>query len=108
LNAAGIGSGPNSDRHRSCIEDGRPPHPEHFSDRFDVLVRQAEVPVIRFHDLRHSCATLALAAGIPVKIVSEMLGHSNPAITQSIYQHVLPGMAEDAGAKLTVLLGLSG
>ena len=42
-----------------------------------------------------------LASGEPVKIVQELLGHSSPAITLSIYAHVLPGMAEDAGAKLT-------
>lgn len=41
-----------------------------------------------------------------VKVVAEMLGHSNPSITQSIYQHVLPGMAEEAGSRQTAALGI--
>lgn len=89
-------------------EDGQPPHPEHLSNRFDALCRKADVPVIRLHDCRHTCATLMLANGVPVKVVAEMLGHSSPSITQSTYQHVLPGMSEDAGAKLSSLLGLGG
>jgi integrase len=45
-----------------------------------------------------------LAAGVPVKVVSEMLGHASPTITLSIYAHVMPGMAEDAGAALSAAL----
>ncbi|OJY40306.1 site-specific integrase [Pseudonocardia sp. 73-21] len=89
-------------------EDGLPPHPEHFSDRFEVLCRRAGVPVIRLHDCRHTAVSLALADGTPVKVVQEMAGHSNPAITQGVYAHVMPGQHEAAGARLSGLLGLSG
>jgi integrase len=52
------------------------------------------LPKIRLHDVRHSYATAALAAGIPAKIVSERLGHVNIAITMDTYSHVLPGQDE--------------
>lgn len=63
---------------------------------------------IRLHDARHTAASLMLADGTPVKVASEMLGHSNPSITQSIYQHVLPGMAEESGARQTATLMAGG
>jgi integrase len=48
------------------------------------------------HDLRHTCATLLLGRGVPVKVVSEMLGHASVAITLGVYQPVLPDMQEGA------------
>ncbi|MDT7705416.1 MAG: hypothetical protein QOG20_1023 [Pseudonocardiales bacterium] len=92
----------------SVREDGLPPHPEHFSDRFEVLCRKAGVPAIRLHDCRHNAVSLALADGTPVKVVQEMAGHSSPTITQGVYAHVVPGQHEAAGARLSGLLGLSG
>jgi integrase len=59
-------------------------------------MRAADVPVIRFHDLRHTFATLALAARVPVKVVSEMLGHKSVKLTLDVYAHTLPGMHESA------------
>ncbi len=50
------------------------------------------LPAIRLHDLRHTHATLLLAAGVPVKLVSERLGHATATITLGIYAHVMPGM----------------
>ena len=82
-------------------EDGAPFHPEQISDRFDRLCAKAAVRRIRLHDLRHSAASLMLEDGTPVKVAQEMLGHSSPAITQGLYQHVLPGMAEAAGERLS-------
>lgn len=76
--------------------DGTPLHPEAVSTRFDRLVRAAGAPVIRFHDLRHTHATLLLKAGVPVKVVSERLGHASIGFTLSVYQHVLPGMQAEA------------
>ena len=55
---------------------------------------------VRFHDLRHTHATLLLQAGVPVKVVSERLCHSKASITQDVYQHVITGMQEDAAAKI--------
>jgi integrase len=87
-----------------CDELGRPYHPDHFSDRFEQLVRASGQPMIRLHDTRHTAASLMLASGVPVKVVSEMLGHSSPTITLSIYAHLMPGMAEEAGAALSASL----
>jgi integrase len=57
------------------------------------------------HDLRHSHASLLLAAGVPVKVVSERLGHATVTITMEIYQHVMPGMQAEAAAKFAALVG---
>jgi integrase len=54
------------------------------------------LPVIRLHDLRHTHATLLLARGVPVKVVSERLGHASPVITLQVYAHVMPGNQRDA------------
>ncbi len=51
---------------------------------------------MRFHDLRHTCATLLLREGVNVKVVSEMLGHASIAITLDTYSHVLPNMQQSA------------
>ena len=59
-------------------------------------MRNAGVPAIRFHDLRHTHGSLLIKEGVPVKVVSERLGHSNIAFTMQTYQHVLPGMQADA------------
>jgi integrase len=59
-------------------------------------VRNAGVPAIRFHDLRHTHGSLLIQDGIPVKVVSERLGHASIAFTMQTYQHVLPGMLADA------------
>jgi integrase len=85
-------------------ELGAPYHPETVSGWFDDAVKAAKLPRIRLHDTRHTAASLMLAAGVPVKVVSEMLGHSSPTITLAIYAHVMPGMAEEAGAALSASL----
>ena len=64
--------------------------------RFKPLLRRAGLPRIRFHDLRHTCATLLLGKNVNPKVVSEMLGHSSIAITLDTYSHVLPTMQESA------------
>lgn len=76
--------------------DGQPVHPHALSQAFERLQRAAGVPAIRLHDLRHTHATLMLKHGVPLKVVSERLGHSTPAFTMAVYQHVLPGMQRDA------------
>ena len=72
-------------------------HPETLSDRFDALVRDSGLPRIRFHDLRHTAATLMLAA-TPVHVVAARLGHASPTITLSVYAHVLPTQGIEAAA----------
>jgi integrase len=77
-------------------ENGEPIHPHTFSQSFERLVERAGLRRIRLHDLRHTHATLALMAGVPVKVVTERLGHESPAFTLKQYAHVLPGMQAEA------------
>ena len=76
--------------------DGQPIHPHAIKPAFERIARRAGVPVIRLHDLRHTHGTLLIKAGVPVKVVSERLGHGNIALTIQTYQHVMPGMQADA------------
>lgn len=91
-----------------CGLDGRPLHPSDVSKRFDRLVRSSGLPRIRFHDLRHSHATLALQAGVHPKVVSERLGHSDIAITLNTYSHAIPAMEADAAEKVAQLVAVAG
>ncbi|MGW5514033.1 tyrosine-type recombinase/integrase [Nocardia africana] len=87
-------------------EDGRPAHPDSIRERFKRLAARAGLPEIRFYDLRHTYITGALMAGINPKVVSQRVGHTDVAFTMKTYQHVLPGMDEDAAAiAATHLLG---
>jgi len=87
-----------------CNALGHPYNPKYISARFEALVKAAGLARIRLHDTRHTAASLMLAAGVPTKVVSEMLGHSSPGITLMTYAHVMPGMAEEAGAALSASL----
>ena len=71
---------------------------------FKPLLKQAGLPNIRLYDLRHTAATLGLFAGVPPKVVSEQLGHSNAAFTLAVYSHVMPHMQEEAAAKVEAIL----
>ncbi len=72
-------------------------NPSNLRNRsFKALLNRAGLPPIRFHDLRHTCATLLLSRNVNPKIVSEMLGHASIAITLDTYSHVLPTMQESA------------
>jgi integrase len=84
--------------------DGKPLDPSHVTRTFAKLVRQAGLPHIRLHDLRHTHATLMLAAGIHPKIVSERLGHASIGITLDTYSHVLPGLQEAAAERFDRML----
>ena len=84
--------------------DGRPLRPDYLSERFLQLSKTLGLRRIRFHDLRHTHATIALRAGIPVKVVSERLGHATPTITLTVYAHVMPGMQADAAQRVAELV----
>jgi len=71
-------------------------HPDLATDAFARILRTAGLPPIRLHDLRHTAASLALQAGVPMKVVSEQLGHSSLAITADTYTSVLPAVARAA------------
>ncbi len=84
-----------------CTSMGTPLNPDRdVRIPFKKLLQKAGLPNVRFHDLRHSAATLLLSMGVHPKIVQEILGHSNISITLNIYSHVLPTMQQDAIAKL--------
>jgi integrase len=85
-------------------EDGSPLIPQRITHRFRRLVRRLPLPTIRLHDLRHTHATLLLQAGVPVKVVSERLGHATVALTLDTYAHVLPAMDADAADRFGDLL----
>jgi integrase len=85
-------------------EDGTPIHPDSFSDAFWRNVAAAKLPRIRFHDLRHTHATLALAAGVHPKVVSERLGHASVAFTLDTYSHAIPAMQETAASLVASLV----
>ena len=88
-------------------EIGRPIEPQNLVRRaFYPLLQRAALPRIRFHDLRHTAATLLLSSGINPKIVSEMLGHASITITLGIYSHVLPEMQAQAAAAMDAALGM--
>jgi integrase len=84
-------------------EDGRPYTPHYISDIFRKYVLKLDFPKIRFHDLRHTHATMLLSKGVHPKVVSERLGHSTINITLDTYSHVLPNMQKEAVKKLNVL-----
>jgi integrase len=92
--------------------EGQHQNPVRFSQRFtEALTRcardlgDAAPPVIRLHDLRHCHATILLSAGVPVKIISERLGHASVVITMQVYAHAMPGMQAEAAAKFAALVG---
>lgn len=88
-----------------CTPSGGPVRRAAFhKNKFKPLLASAGLPEIRFHDLRHTSATLMLAAGVHPKVMQERLGHSDINITLDIYSHVLPAMQQDAADKLGAML----
>ena len=87
--------------------DGTQLNPQTLSQGFDRAVAKSGLPKLSLHGLRHTHATLLLKAGVPLKVVSERLGHSTPAFTMATYQHVLPGMQAEAAATFADLLNES-
>jgi integrase len=84
---------------------GTPLDPSNLVGRsFKPLLGRAGLPSIRFHDLRHACATLLFFEGVPVKVVQEVLGHSSVSVTMDVYSHILPDMQERAAAAMDELL----
>lgn len=86
-------------------ELGGPVHPNTLGYRFKRLIEKAGVPMIRFHDLRHTSATLMLANNVHPKIVQERLGHADISMTLNRYSHVTMDMQRDAADRLDALVG---
>ena len=88
-----------------CTSVGTHLHPTRdVLNQLKVLLAKAGLPAIRFHDLRHSSATMLLSMGVHPKIVQEILGHSQISMTLDTYSHVLPTMQKEAMSKLNELL----
>ena len=85
-------------------EDGAPVHPDYFSQTFDRTVKRLGLPKIRLHDLRHTHATLGLAAGVHVKVISDRLGHATTSFTQDVYMHAIPAVEEDAADQIAQIV----
>lgn len=88
-----------------CTKDtGYPYNPKYISTKFYDLIRRRNskynIPIIRFHDLRHTHATLLIEQGVNPKIIAERLGHKSIRTTLDIYSHVLPNMQQDAAIRL--------
>ncbi|HEX8004130.1 MAG TPA: tyrosine-type recombinase/integrase [Mycobacteriales bacterium] len=86
--------------HVFTYEDGRMLRPDHVTHLFRRLAKEAGLPLIRLHNLRHTSASLALAAGVPMKVVSDRLGHSSESITSALYTVVVPAVAREAAERI--------
>jgi integrase len=85
-------------------EDGSPLRRGWASEHFGTLVQKAGLPPVRFHDLRHGTATMLLAAGQPIKVISEIPGHSTSAFTVDVYTEVAEELAESAAAAIAAFV----
>ena len=103
LKRDGLPNGP--DDWMFCNTAGRFLNPESISQLFARVRDRSGLPRIRFHDLRHTHASLLVATGVPIKVVTERLGHAHPAFTMHTYQHLLPGMSADAAKRFAELVG---
>jgi integrase len=83
---------------------GQPINADYLAKHFRSMLALAGLPRIRLYDLRHSAATIALAAGVSPKVVSEQLGHASTAFTLDTYAHVLPHMQDEAATRVEALL----
>ena len=89
-------------------EDGTALRPEFVTRHFARLSRRAGLPTIRLHDLRHTSASLALDAGVDLKVVSDRLGHSQLAITADLYTHVNRRLGKAASEQIAATLRPAG
>ena len=80
--------------------------PAHLNVWFTKLLKEAGLPHIRFHDLRHGVATFLLNLGVPAKVIQELLGHSQISMTMDTYSHVLPSMHQEAMSKMDWVFGV--
>jgi integrase len=81
-------------------ERGGKVSPDALTMRFRAHLKRRGLPMVRFHDLRHACASLLLAQGVDLKVVQEILGHASYATTANIYAHVMPTLKRDAADRM--------
>jgi integrase len=87
-----------------CREDGTPLRPDSITRRFHDLSGRAGLPLVRLHDVRHTYASIGLAAGTHPKVMAERLGHATVGITLDTYSHVAPALAKQAADDLAGLI----
>ncbi len=75
-------------------------HPDDLSRAFPIALKAAKLPKVRFHDLRHSCASLLLTLGVSAKLVQETLGHSSYQITMDTYSHMIPALRNEVADRM--------
>ncbi len=83
-----------------CTEIGKPINPRNLLRIFKILTEEADLPHIRFHDLRHTHAALMIFQNEPMKLIADRLGHSKITTTMDTYGHLLPNMQQDASDRL--------
>jgi integrase len=83
---------------------GTPLEPRNINRHFARVQRRAGLPRLRFHDLRHACATLLLLQGVELKVVQEVLGHASISTTGNIYAHVLHSLMQGAAQQIDAVL----
>jgi integrase len=84
---------------RGTLADG-----PNITHRFHGLLMRAELPPMRFHDLRHACASLLLVQGVHPRVVMETLGHSQIGLTMNTYSHVIPALQREAADRMEAVL----
>ena len=84
---------------------GTPVEPRNVNRRWDELRRRAGLDWLRLHDLRHGCATLLLAKGVPDRVIMEVVGHAEIGVTMNTYAHVLPVLRQEAADAIDELFG---
>jgi hypothetical protein len=102
--AAAFGPGYHASGYVFTGLNGDPMAPDRLTRTFTALAGQAGLPPVRLHDLRHGAATLALAAGVDLRTVQDMLGHSSIVLTADTYTSVLPDVARAAAEKVAALI----
>jgi len=103
-NKLALGEKYNNQNYVVCWDDGTPYAPDYITKAFKKLLKKLNLPDIRFHDLRHTHATLLLEEGIHPKVVQERLGHSSITLTLDVYSHVLPNLQQEAAQKIDEIL----
>lgn len=88
-----------------CQDNGEPFIPSSIPQKWKRFCEQHKLRKIRFHDLRHTCATILIASGVDAKTVQTWLGHSDIQVTLNIYAHCLESMKKTAGDKMDIIFG---
>jgi integrase len=83
---------------------GGPTQARRVIEQFHNALKEAGLRQVRFHDLRHSCATLLLVQGVSPRVVMEVLGHSEIAVTMNAYSHVVPELQREAAQRMQAIL----